>query len=144
MSTSKPKPLAPTVDLDPCTAVAERAAIAEYLAGMPRADADAFALWDVSTIAERSRPAQLGLFGGESRQPERPARVSDAAFRAAIAGETEGAATTPATPGAEAVERHGRAGNGRTWDRGRRLNNRSPLARTGTEIVNDGRHKRST
>lgn len=98
MSTSKPKPLAP-VELDPCTAVAERAAIAEFLAGMSRADAEAFALWDVSTITERSRPAQLGLFGGESRQPERPARVSDAAFRAAIAGETEGAATTPATPG---------------------------------------------
>lgn len=72
MKSSKPKPLAPTVDLDPCTAVAERAAIAEFLAGMSRADAEAFALWDVSTIAERSRPAQLGLLGTGHGTPEAP------------------------------------------------------------------------
>lgn len=72
MKSSKPKPLAPTVELDPCTAVAERAAIAEYLAGMPRADAEAFALWDVSTITERSRPAQLGLLGTGHGTPEAP------------------------------------------------------------------------
>ena len=52
---------------DPCTWLAERAAIMEYDGGLSRTEAERKARWDLETYEQRSKPKQMDLFGGDGQ-----------------------------------------------------------------------------